>query len=89
MASMVFIAVLLAAVVGFISYYVARKQASSELDAVKGELSKTQLLLSNTNSDFEARQQELRKSIEEAHARESEAKRKAERLRNTIASNSR
>ena len=78
MASMVLIAVLLAAVVGFSSYYVARKQASSELDAVKGELSKTQLLLSSANSDFEARQQELRKSIEEAHTRESEAKRKAE-----------
>ena len=60
-------AVLLACVVGLVTFFLTRNGAADEIEAVRDELSATQLALSNANSDFEARQQELRKSIEEAH----------------------
>lgn len=78
MALIVLSAVLLACATGFITYYVTRKQASSENEAVKHELAEAQLAFSTAKSDFEARQQELRVSIEEVRTRENDARVKAD-----------
>ena len=71
-------AVLLACVVGLVTFFLTRNGAADEIEAVRDELSATQLALSNAKIDFEARQQELRRSIDEARTRESEAKAKAD-----------
>ena len=63
-------AVLLACVVGLVTFFLTRNGAAGEIEAVKDELSATQLALSNAKIDFEARQQELRSSIDEARTRE-------------------
>ena len=78
MIAIVVSAVLLAGIVGFITYYLTRKGASSKIETFRSEVSATQLVLSNAKSDFEARRDELRKSIEEAHTREGDAKLKAD-----------
>lgn len=70
-------AILLSAIVGFITYHVARRQAQLQADVLNGELVETRLALSNAKTDFEARQEELRKSIDETRGREDEAKTKA------------
>ena len=78
-------AILLSAIVGFITYHVARRQAQLQADVLNGELVETRLALSNAKTDFEARQEELRKSIDETRGREDEAKTKARESEQTIA----
>jgi len=74
----VLFAILLAAIAGFITYYLTRKGASSEIGTLRAELAATQLALSTAKTDFTARQEELRKSIDEARGRENEAKARAD-----------
>jgi len=68
---------LLAAIVGLITYQLTRRQAHLKIDAVNRELAEAKTALSTAKADFEARHEELRKSIAEAHERENEAKTKA------------
>jgi len=67
-------AIVLTAIVGFIIYHLTRKQAQLQTDALNREVAETQLALSTSKADFAARQEEMRKSIDEARVRENEAK---------------
>jgi DNA recombination protein RmuC len=68
---------LFAATVGLITYLSTRRRAQLRADAVSCRLAEAETALSTARTDFEARQQELRKFIDEARARENEAKTKA------------
>ena len=72
MASYLIIGVLLAATVGLVTFLLTRS-------SVARELADAQDALVRNRADFEGRQEELRKSINEAHERENEAKKKAEK----------
>jgi len=48
--------------------------AQLQTDALNREVAETQLALSTSKADFAARQEEMRKSIDEARVRENEAK---------------
>ncbi len=67
-------AILVATAVGLITYQLATRQATLKTDSVKQQLSGAITALSTAKADFEARQEELRRSIEEARRREQEAK---------------
>ena len=75
MALTLIIAILLAATVGLITHLLTRKQAHLQADALGRELAEFKTALSTAKTDFDARQEELRNSINEA--RENEAKAKA------------
>lgn len=71
------IAILLAAIIGLVTYLLTRRQDRLRADAVGHELVEAKTALSMAKADFDARQEELRKSINEARERENEAKTKA------------
>jgi DNA recombination protein RmuC len=77
MALNLIIATLLAAIVGLVTYLLTRRQDRQRADAERRELAEAKTALSMAKADFDARQQELRKSIIEARERENEAKTKA------------
>ena len=77
MALTLIIAILLAATVGLITHLLTRKQAHLQADALGRELAEFKTALSTAKTDFDARQEELRNSINEARKRENEAKAKA------------
>jgi DNA recombination protein RmuC len=66
--------ILLAATIGLSTYLLTWKQARSQAETLNRELTDAKTALSTTKADFEARREELRKSIEEARLRESDAK---------------
>ena len=72
MASYLIIGVLLAATVGLVTFLLTRSSVARELADAQDALVKNR-------ADFEGRLEELRKSINEAHDRENEAKKKAEK----------
>ena len=76
MALNLIIAALLAATVGLITYLLARRGAHLRADAVGGELAEAKTALSIAKADFDARQEELRHSVNEARERENAAKMK-------------
>lgn len=71
------LAVLFAATVGLSTYLLTRRQARSQTEAVGRELTDAKTALSAARADFEARQEGLRRSIDEARQRENDAKRAA------------
>lgn len=71
------ISILIAAMVGLITYVVVRRQARCDTDALTVALSEAKAAHGSLKADFEARQEELRRSINEAHIREDEAKAQA------------
>lgn len=71
------LAALLAATVGLVTYLLTRRQARLRVDTVGRELAEAKAALSIAKADFNARQEELRKSINEARERENEAKAKS------------
>src|SRR6266851_4972633 len=77
MALNLIIATLLAATVGLVTYLLTRRQDRLRADAAGRELAEAKTALSMAKADFDARQEELRKSINEARERENEAKTKA------------
>src|SRR5271154_3487326 len=77
MALDLFIATLLAAIVGLVTYLVTRRQAHLRADILARELSEAKTSFSMAKADFDARQEGLKKSITEARERENEAKNKA------------
>ena len=74
MALSVIIATLLAATVGLTTYLLIRRQARLRVDGLEVELAEARTAFSTAKTDFDARQQELRNSINEAREREMEAK---------------
>lgn len=66
--------ILLAATVGLSTYLLTRRHARLQTEAVNRELAEVKAALSAAKADFEARHEELRKSIDEARQRESDAK---------------
>jgi DNA anti-recombination protein RmuC len=68
------IVLLAAATVGLITYLLTRRQAHLRADALCLELAEAKTACSMAQADFDARQEELRKTINEAHEREKEAK---------------
>ena len=62
--------VVLAATVGLITYQLTRRRARLKMDAAGRELAEAKTALLTVKVDFDARQGELRKSIEEARERE-------------------
>jgi DNA recombination protein RmuC len=68
------IIVLLATAVGLITYVLTRRRAHLRADRLCHELSEAKTAYSMTKADFDARQEELRKSINEARKREDDAK---------------
>ena len=77
MALNLIIATLLAATTGLVTYLLTRRKDRLRADAVGRELAEAKTALSMAKADFDARQEELRKSINEARERENEAKTKA------------
>jgi DNA recombination protein RmuC len=71
------IAALFSATVGLTNYLWTRRQAHLRVDALEHELAAAKTAFSTARADFDARQQELRNSINEARERENEAKTKA------------
>jgi chromosome segregation ATPase len=71
------ITTLLAVTVGLITYVSTRRHARRRMDALGRELAEANTAFSVAKADFDARQQELRNSINEARERENEAKGKA------------
>jgi DNA recombination protein RmuC len=71
---------ILAATVGLITYQLTRRRARSKMDATGRELADAKTALLTVKVDFDARQGELRKSIEEARERENEAKAKTKEI---------
>jgi DNA recombination protein RmuC len=71
------IAALFSATVGLTTYLWTRRQAHLRVDALEHELAAAKTAFSTARADFDARQQELRNSINEARERENEAKAKA------------
>jgi DNA recombination protein RmuC len=70
------IAMLLAATVGLTTYLLTRRYARLRMDELGYELAEAGTAFSTAKADFDARQQELRNSINEARERENEAKAK-------------
>src|SRR5271168_1625503 len=70
-------ATLFAATVGLVTYLLTRRQDRQRADASGRELAEAKTALSMAKADFDGRQQELRKFINEARERENEAKTKA------------
>jgi DNA recombination protein RmuC len=68
--------VVLAATVGLITYQLTGRRARVQMDAASRELAEAKTELLTVKVDFDARQGELRKSIDEARERENEAKAK-------------
>jgi DNA recombination protein RmuC len=66
--------ILLAAIVGLSTYLLTRRQARLQLEVGNRELADIKAVLSAVKADFEARREELRKSVDEARARENDAK---------------
>jgi chromosome segregation ATPase len=79
MALNLIIAALLATAVALVTCFLMRRQAHAREDAAGRELADAKTALSIAKADFEARQEGLRKSINEARERENEAKTKAEK----------
>ena len=77
MAFNLIIAALFSATVGLTTYLWTRRQAHLRADALERELAAAKTAFSTARADFDARQQELRNSINEARERENEAKTKA------------
>jgi DNA recombination protein RmuC len=71
------IATLFAATVGLVTYLLTRRQDRQRAEAAGRELAEAKTALSMAKADFDGRQEELRKSINEARERENEAKTKA------------
>jgi DNA recombination protein RmuC len=71
------IATLLVATVGLTTYLLTRRPARLRVEALVRELAEARTAFSTAKADFDARQQELRNSINEARERETEAKAKA------------
>ncbi len=76
MALNLIIAALLAATVGLITYLLTRRRAHLRGDAAGRELAEAKTASSVAKADFDARQEELRHSINEARERENAAKTK-------------
>jgi DNA recombination protein RmuC len=72
-----FIATLLCITVGLITYLLTLRHYRLRTNVLERELGDAKTTISTTKADFEARQQELRNSINEARERENEAKAKA------------
>jgi DNA recombination protein RmuC len=66
--------ILLAAIVGLSTYLLTRRQARLQLEVRNRELVDIKTALSVVKADFEARREELRKSVDEARERENDAK---------------
>jgi DNA recombination protein RmuC len=77
MALNLIIATLLTATVGLVTYLLTRRKAHLRVDALCRELAEAKTTHSMAKADFDARQGELRNSINEARERENEAKTKA------------
>ncbi len=77
MVLIVVLAMVLAAVVGLTTYRLTRGQYSSRIDSLSRELTETTTALVAAKSDFEARREELRRSIDEARTNVAEAKKDA------------
>jgi DNA recombination protein RmuC len=77
MALNLIIAMMLAVSVGLITYLLTRRQAHLRADTLTRELTEAKTASLMVKADFDARQEELRKSINEARERENEAKTKA------------
>jgi DNA recombination protein RmuC len=73
-------ALLLAVTVGLTTYLLTRWQCRQQTEVVKQELAATKTSLTAAQADFAARQEELRKSISEAQARENETKLDAKKV---------
>ena len=58
--------VLLAAIVGLITYRAGQRQGQVQADVARRGLDETKTALARANADFEARQEELRKAVDEA-----------------------
>lgn len=71
------LASLLAATVGLTTYLLTRRQARLRVDDLGRDLAENRTTFSIAKADFDARQQELRNTINEARERETEAKAKA------------
>lgn len=71
------LAILVSAIVGLTTYLLTRRQARLRVDALESELADAKTAFSTVKADFDARQQELRNSINEARGREDDAKAKA------------
>jgi len=71
------IAMLLCITVGLITYLLTLRQGRVRTNALERELADAKSAFSTSKADFDARQQELRNSINEARERENEAKAKA------------
>jgi DNA recombination protein RmuC len=71
------IGILLAAIVGLAAYLLTLRHANSRLVAIRSELAEVKTAYSVAKADFDARQEELRNSINEARERENDAKTKA------------
>jgi DNA recombination protein RmuC len=72
--------VILVATVGLITYQLTGRRARLKMDAAGRELAEAKTTLLTVRVDFDARQGELRKSIEEARERENEAKAKTKEI---------
>src|SRR5207245_10093375 len=77
MAVSAILAVLVATIVALITYHLTQRDARSKVNALNGEVTKAGMELATTRADFEARQEELRRSLDEARQRENEAKENA------------
>lgn len=77
MASTLMIAVLSCIVVGIVAYYLASKRFQERADSQERELTQARATLSAAQADFDARQQELRTSINDARGREGDASARA------------
>jgi DNA recombination protein RmuC len=76
MALNLIIATLLAATVGLITYVLTRRRGHLRAEAAGGELAESKTAFSVAKADFDARQEELRHSVNEARERENAAKTK-------------
>ena len=74
MALNLIIATLLAATAGLITYLLTRRRAHLREDALAVELAEAKTAFSVAKADFDARQEELRHSVNEARERENAAK---------------
>src|SRR5271154_3511502 len=71
------LAILLSATVGLTTYLLTRRHARLQVDSLERELADAKTAFSTARADFDARQQELRNSINDAREREDDAKAKA------------
>ena len=68
------LAILVATIAALITHHLTQRDARSKVNALNGELTKAGMQLATTRADFEARQEELRRSLDEARQRENETK---------------